>query len=615
MKHGPRLPLLRSLLLLAACGPDSPADAPTGADSSGTTTDTPMSTSGDTVDDSSGDDPSTTLESSSTSDEPLPPPVAVDDVVEIHEELGWEDTATLWDNDMLAGESVSFTERATTSTNGHEITLRSDGRFGWYGEDGSLGADSFEYAIQRTGDMIASEPATVALTVTPTTYDLEDLRASGTSVEIALPGVETAAVYSLGDLDDDGLDDFALARDFRRQVVFGTARGFPESADIDAGIAGFELSNGSGFMPVGDFDGIPGDEVGTTSAGGVLTVIRSGAPGTIVDLELEPDLVVARYDASAAGVTEIRPAADVNGDGIGDLVISYQQYPLANGGQGLVAVLFGSATPVDVTIADLMAGIGGFTIAAGVNEELFGRKIAVADVNGDGLTDIVGAAIVGATRRAWVVFGETSPTSFDLDAIGSRGFVIDFDGADQWSMSGIGDFDGDGLEDLAFGDGGFAADPKKDEQTGAVFLVWGKADSDAVDLGSLAADGDGRVILGAGPGLYDASFGTDMVALGDLDGDGRDDFGVYASGGDRANPSAGDVGRTMVIYGRPRTDTIDLATLLRGEGGFVLVGGRGEKAAFDARSCLRRSGRCDLLRLHREGYYAFSIEVIATAGL
>ena len=92
---------------------------------------------------------------------------------------------------------------------------------------------------------------------------------------------------------------------------------------------------------------------------------------------------------------------------------------------------------------------------------LTGESVAGAgDVNGDGVPDvIVGAPFDDANGRmdsgsAFVVYGGKGPGPIDLHNLGARGFRIDGSGFGDgagFAVSGVGDFNGDGIADVAVG--------------------------------------------------------------------------------------------------------------------------------------------------------------------
>jgi hypothetical protein len=227
----------------------------------------------------------------------------------------------------------------------------------------------------------------------------------------------------------------------------------------------------------------------------------------------------------------------------------------------------------------------------------------VGDVDDDGLDDIV-AVSWGASPRTFVIHGDPGlgADEFDLAAVeaGQGGFVV-HSMAKFESIAPAGDFNEDGIDDFALGDG----------SSGRVFIVFGRAVAPpvpSIDLfdndigaegvrftgsgvgsslaGGLDVDGDGKrdlvigapnfevdttyVVFGA-PGLTDhqamdigtlvagfqitSSFtgaGRDVALLPDLDGDGRAEVVVAA-------PSfLGGAGRVFVVFGKPDFGKVDL---------------------------------------------------------
>jgi hypothetical protein len=106
------------------------------------------------------------------------------------------------------------------------------------------------------------------------------------------------------------------------------------------------------------------------------------------------------------------------------------------------------------------------------------------DVNGDGLADL----IVGGfdADESTVVFGKKDSASVELSAVGTGGFVINGAASNDksgYSVSGAGDVNGDGFDDLIIG--AYAAQSHKGEST----VVFGKADNTAVNLSAIGTGG------------------------------------------------------------------------------------------------------------------------------
>jgi hypothetical protein len=149
-------------------------------------------------------------------------------------------------------------------------------------------------------------------------------------------------------------------------------------------------------------------------------------------------------------------------------------------------------------------------------------------MNGDGLDDVLVAAlnINGGFFVAGPIMGTTT-----FEAVGHTLSGVDIAGAGQ--SIGVGDVDGDGLDDVAFG-------APYGDPTGQ-FVVYGPIVA-AVDLDT-ASD----VSLLGEPGTF-SGYGSDLA---DVDGDGIADSIVSASADD------GSAGSIYVEYG-PLTANVDL---------------------------------------------------------
>jgi hypothetical protein len=196
-----------------------------------------------------------------------------------------------------------------------------------------------------------------------------------------------------------------------------------------------------------------------------------------------------------------------------------------------------------------------------------GEDVALAgDVNGDGIPDALlascGYNLHGDTApdygnddsgAGYVVFGTRARTSVSLDDFEGRGFLIQpgFVSPDYQSchIAPAGDVNGDGLDDVIFGAPAASNNSRRD--SGTAYVVFGKTDSQRVDLGTFDRNEQGTAgfrIDGAGSGDL-AGFSIDGV--GDLSGDGLDDVVVGAPFG----PAA------YVVFGRTGSAPVDLQSL------------------------------------------------------
>ena len=275
---------------------------------------------------------------------------------------------------------------------------------------------------------------------------------------------------------------------------------------------------------------------------------------------------------------------DLNGDGIAEIVAGVPGNSDKSAGGGRVYITFGKPAGGGATaLGDPLTQMR--IDGANVNDHAGVALAGIADQNGDAAPDLlIGAALAdrGAAADAgtvYVVFANALAASVDLNDLNTagsgEGFAIRGEAAGDRAgaaLGAIGDLNGDGRADILVGAAGSNAGGV---DSGAAYVVWGRATDTPVVLTAATAGTAGFRIVGEAAG---DAVGTALVAIADLNGDGKAEILVSAPGNDAGGT---DAGAAYVVFGKASGTAVNLDDVAIGIGGFRITGARaGDQAGL-----------------------------------
>ncbi len=331
------------------------------------------------------------------------------------------------------------------------------------------------------------------------------------------PGDEFGrSVVSIGDLDGDGVTDVAVG-----------------ASHSDDGGTGPNDDRGSVWILFMRNDG-------TVKAEQKISDTEGGFTGTLENSDRFGTSVASLGDLDGPGSGVVTLAVGAPGDDDG-----------GESGEGAIWLLYLNADGNVNYHEKISETSGGFTETLDGGDEFGSSLASLGDFDGDAVPDMVvgrwldddGGTTASSNRGAvYMILLNANGTvkSYEKisDAQGNFAGVLD-DG--DWFGTGVtslGDFDGDGVDDLAVGA------PGDNNGRGAVWLLFMNSDG---TVKSHVEIGDG---LGGFVGALDDddNFGYDVASMGDLDGDGVGDLAVGARMDDDGGTGDVEYGAVWILY-------------------------------------------------------------------
>lgn len=381
----------------------------------------------------------------------------------------------------------------------------------------------------------------------------------GQTIEKEMPVQEADAIFEggsgsvrgVGDLDRDGLDDFAFvgAGQGIGHLVYGSSTRL--EGQLDAAAVSTSITSPTGYRgqmlgveSAGDVNGDGyGDLLVEVKSGSIVShyLVYSGSErfSEILSLEDAGALFRGRTEGKGFGLGAAA-AGDVNGDGYSDLLVTTQD------GQPRprIALYYGGAKKITGAMSPADAEAG-FDMPSS-----WPTMKAIGDLDGDGIDDLA----IPSPRSIRFFYGKQTnyegtytpeDAAFSLEPEGDNGSLAD----PRAGFTGMaaGDVDADGSIDILIGDSHQRA------QAGSLYMVLGARHR--FDLRH-RLNGDDALLYGKNRpqqqlGDLGEDLGYGVASGGDINGDGYDDILAGAPG----HVTGGlDGGRVYLILGGPRAE-------------------------------------------------------------
>lgn len=231
---------------------------------------------------------------------------------------------------------------------------------------------------------------------------------------------------------------------------------------------------------------------------------------------------------------------DINGDGFNDVLFGSPNFSGTNANSGVINIFYGDGKLDTLGTVDYSTNpinVTNFVFEGTTAGDHLGTSLSgIGDFNGDGYDDfIAGASNYNSdTGKAVLFYGGVSTPTPQTAFIGPEAGSLF--GA---QVTGLGDINGDGLDDIMISapDRLSTATGTNLNGTGEAYVVFGTqtAIASTTNINSLVSTAANGFTVRYGAGAHgggDEHLGTTMSSAGDFNGDGYDDFVITGTNGE-----------------------------------------------------------------------------------
>jgi len=372
------------------------------------------------------------------------------------------------------------------------------------------------------------------------------------------------SISGAGDVNGDGFEDILIGASGNDEggenagkayLILGRSTGWKIDMDLSSSDASFigETEDdrlGESVSGVGDVNGDGYDDILIGASAN-----KEDWPGTVqaylflgrsTGWNLGMNMSNANASFIGASGIPISGAGDVNGDGYDDILFGFEDYDDRRSNVGKTYLVLGRATGWSMNM-NLSSSDAMF-----IGEEAADRSgcsvSGAGDVNGDGYDDILIGAKDYGIGQTYLVLGRAIGWKRDMDLSSGDASFIGEGGGDNsgFSVSGAGDVNGDGYDDILIG--AHLNDEEK-RSAGQTYLILGRATGWKMDMDLSLSDAS---FIGE---YYGDQSGYSVSGAGDVNADGYDDIIIGARFNDEGRHSAG---QTYIVLGRAKGWTMDI---------------------------------------------------------